>query len=203
MPTAAVVVPLTLGAVQVLSVLLLLLAVALVRKLGKAQVTPAAAGTSAAVAAAAAAAAKQGAKPGAGSGSPPVATAAAAAAVGAAAMGAVVVAGGDGGSSRSWRLLPVQPPPVMWDPSYALPEDAAQQASAVPTDPYTSLKQNYEAVIAFLTLVSVRCGWQAGGLGWRPVTGIRLFKGSEKGGGTCAAVGTPKEHDSRRLARGT
>lgn len=81
-------------------------------------------------------------------------------------MGAVVVAGSDGGSSRSWRLLPVQPPPVMWDPSYALPEDAAQQASAVPTDPYTSLKQNYEAVIAFLTLVSVRCGWQAGGLGW-------------------------------------
>lgn len=56
----------------------------------------------------------------------------------------------------------------MWDPSYALPEDAAQQASAVPTDPYTSLKQNYEAVIAFLTLVSVRQagGGQAGGLGW-------------------------------------
>jgi hypothetical protein len=49
-------------------------------------------------------------------------------------------------------LLPVHPPPVMWDPSYAVPEDV-QQATSVPTDPYTSLKQNYEAVIAFLTLV--------------------------------------------------
>jgi hypothetical protein len=43
----------------------------------------------------------------------------------------------------------------MWDPSYASPEDAAQPSGAVPTDPYTSLKQNYEAVIAFLTLVSM------------------------------------------------
>lgn len=64
---------------------------------------------------------------------------------------AAVVAGGSAGCS--WRMMPVVAPPVMWDPAYASPDDA-QQSGALPTDPYTSLKQNYEAVIGFLTLVS-------------------------------------------------
>lgn len=141
---------------QVLSVLLLLLAVMLVRKLqGSAQVAanaaglsaPAAAAAAAAAAVAAGAAAKQGGKPS----SSGAAAAAAAAVAGAAAGSAAVVAGGGQGGG-SWGLRPVQPPPVMWDPSYAVPEDV-QQATSVPTDPYTSLKQNYEAVISFLTLV--------------------------------------------------
>ncbi len=128
--------------------MLLLLAVALLRVV-KGPAQPAAvAGAAAAVAAGAAAASAKGGKAS--------STGAAAAAAAAATAAGVVVAGSGPSSSRSgsWRLLPVQRPPVMWDPFYSLPDADAQQAAAVPTDPYTSLKQNYEAVIGFLTLVS-------------------------------------------------
>jgi hypothetical protein len=132
---------------QVLAVTLLLLAVALLRKAkGTVQAT-AVAGAAATAAAAATTAAKGSKSPGTGAAAPAAAAAAAAA--------GVVVAGSGTGSNSSggWRLLPVQPPPVMWDPLYSLPDADAQQAGALPTDPYTSLKQNYEAVIGFLTLV--------------------------------------------------
>jgi hypothetical protein len=135
---------------QVLAVMLLLLALALLRK-AKGAVQATAVAGAAAAAAAATTAAKGSKSPGTGAAAPAAAAAAAAAAAG------VVVAGSGSSSSSSgsggWRLLPVQPPPVMWDPLHSLPDADAQQAGALPTDPYTSLKQNYEAVIGFLTLV--------------------------------------------------
>lgn len=133
---------------QVLAVMLLLLALALLRK-AKGAVQATAVAGAAAAAAAATTAAKGSKSPGTGAAAPAAAAAAAAAAAG------VVVAGSGSSSSSSggWRLLPVLPPPVMWDPLYSLPDADAQQAGALPTDPYTSLKQNYEAVIGFLTLV--------------------------------------------------
>lgn len=168
--------------VQVLAVLLVLLAFALLRKVKSPAQTVAVAGAAATAAAAAAAAATS------TKGTKGPGTAAQAAA---AAAGAVVVASSASRSSGGWRLLPVQPPPVMWNPSYALPDDS-QQTGALPTDPYTSLKQNYEAVIGFLTLVrEMACCDVAGRLSAgsaAAVAGLRVFGVSTEA--ACCLVGS-------------
>lgn len=91
-------------------------------------------------------------------GSPSILAAAAAAgrSAGPAAAGAFAAAGGgEGFGARLFsRVLPACPPPVMNDPVLLSPEDAPQ-GSAVPTDPYTSLKQNYDGLVQFLTTVSM------------------------------------------------
>jgi hypothetical protein len=87
-----------------------------------------------------------------GQGSTAAAAAAAPAPAAAGTPGAVAVVAAAGSYSPS-GLLPQRLPPVMWDPAYAA-ADEAQVGPPVASDPYTSLKQNYEAVIGFLTLVS-------------------------------------------------
>lgn len=42
------------------------------------------------------------------------------------------------------------------EPDITTPEDPLA-GSAVPADPYTALKQNYDGIVVFITTVSVHC----------------------------------------------
>jgi hypothetical protein len=92
-----------------------------------------------------------------------VSLAAAAASTSGSGASVTTAAAGDGSSSSSnsrieagWQLFAARAPPVMCDVAMASPEDALP-GTAVPTDPYTSLKQNYDGLVQFLTLVSGCC----------------------------------------------
>lgn len=100
---------------------------------------------------------------GASSSSSSTTTSAAAVAASAAGTGCVSV---DWASRCFSQLLPVRPPPVMHDPG--LLSNAAeeqQQGSVVVADAYTSLKQNYEGLVLFLTLVGLAM-WTCSAGGW-------------------------------------
>jgi hypothetical protein len=131
-------------AMQVLSVLLLLCCVALARSASAQPGKP----TAAMVSLAAAAASSFGSSSvSARSSNTPAGSSAAATG------GAASSTSSSSSSQAGWQLFAARAPPVMCDVALSSPEDALP-GTAVPADPYTSLKQNYDGLVQFLTLVS-------------------------------------------------
>jgi hypothetical protein len=132
--------------VQVLSVMLLLCCVALARSASARPSKPYAALVSLAAAAASTS----------GSGS----RTRSAGAPGSAAASAATGSSSSGVAVAGWQLFAARAPPVMSDAALSSAEEALP-GSAVPTDAYTSLKQNYDGLVQFLTLVG-NCFWFCG-----------------------------------------